>query len=146
MTPAPFPERGDPSRRFQLTFGLLILAQAAHSLEEYFGRLWETFPPAYFLTGVVSQDREFGFLVINVVLVTFGVWCYLFPVLRRWSTAGGIALGWALVELVNGIGHPLWALQQGGYTPGLGTAPLLFVLSLVVLRRLRDANPSARLS
>lgn len=29
---------------FQVTFGVLILAQAAHSIEEYFGPLWETFP------------------------------------------------------------------------------------------------------
>lgn len=121
-------------RRMQLTFGLLILAQAAHSLEEYFGRLWESFPPAYFLTGLVSQDREFGFLVINVALVTFGVWCYLVPVLRRWPSAGGITLGWALVELVNGVGHPFWSLRQGGYTPGLVTAPILLVLSLALLR------------
>lgn len=51
--------------RLELTFGLLVLAQAAHSLEEYLGRLWERF---------------------------------------------------------NGIGHPLWSLRQGGYTPGLATA------------------------
>lgn len=121
-------------KRFELTFGLLILAQAAHSLEEYAGRLWESFPPAYFLTGLVSTDREFGFLVINVALVTFGVWCFQVPVRRRWPSAGGITLGWALVELVNGVGHPFWSLRQGGYTPGLVTAPILLVLSLALLR------------
>lgn len=128
-------------RRFQLTFGLLILAQAAHSLEEYFGRLWESFLPAYFLTGVVSQDREFAFLVINVALVTFGVWCYLVPVLRRWPAARGITLGWALVELVNGVVHPAWSLRQGRYTPGVATAPILLVLSLALLRQ-RLRNPT----
>jgi hypothetical protein len=124
-------------KRDQLLFGLLILAQAAHSLEEYFGRLWESFPPAYFLTGVVSQDREFGFLVINVALVTFGTWCYLVPVLRRWPSAAGITLGWSLLELVNGVGHPLWSLRQGGYTPGVATAPVLLVLSLLLLAQRR---------
>jgi hypothetical protein len=32
--------------RLQLTFGALVLAQAAHAVEEYVGRLWESFPPA----------------------------------------------------------------------------------------------------
>ena len=122
------------------TFALLILTQAAHSLEEYFGRLWESFPPAYFLSGLVSDDRQLGFLVINVALVTFGVWCYLFPVLRRWPSAGGFALGWALLELINGVGHPLWSLRQGGYTPGLATAPFLLALSLLLLSQLRRSG------
>ena len=127
-------------KRDQLAFGLLILTQAAHSIEEYFGRLWESFPPAYFVSGLVSSDREFGFLAANVFLVTFGVWCYLFPVLRRWRSARGIALGWALIELINGVGHPLWSLRQGGYTPGLATAPVLLVLAVVLLGRLRTPD------
>ena len=126
--------------RVQLTFGLLVFAQAAHSLEEYFGRLWEDFPPAYLLTGLVSQDREFGFLVINVGLVTFGVWCYLWPVSQRWRSALGIATGWAIIELVNGVGHPLWSLRQAAYTPGLATAPIMLVLSLTPLSRLPQAR------
>ena len=51
--------------RFQIAFGALVLVQAAHSVEEYLGRLWESFPPAQALTGLISQDREFGFLVID---------------------------------------------------------------------------------
>jgi hypothetical protein len=129
-------------KRHQLAFGLLILTQAAHSIEEYFGRLWESFPPAYLVSGLVSQDREFGFLVLNVALVTFGTWCYLVPVLRRWPSAKGITLGWSLVELVNGVGHPLWSLRQGGYTPGVVTAPVLLVLSLVVFSQVRKQGDS----
>lgn len=126
-----------------VTFGLLILTQAAHSVEEYSGRLWESFPPAYVLTGLVSQDREFGFLVINVALVTFGVWCYLWPVMKRWRSATAIVTGWAIIELINGIGHPLWSLRQGGYTPGLATSPILLALSLMLfsqMRKIRDSE------
>jgi hypothetical protein len=47
--------------RFQLTFGALILVQAAHSIEEHFGHLWESFPPAHFVTGLVSSNPERGF-------------------------------------------------------------------------------------
>jgi uncharacterized protein with HXXEE motif len=133
------------SNRSATTFGLLILAQAAHSLEEYAGRLWESFPPARFVSGLVSDDLRFGFLVLNVALVTFGVWCYLWPVSRRWRGARAFALGWALVELINGVGHPLWALRQGGYAPGVATAPLLLVLAVTLLAQLRTqsaAGPS----
>jgi hypothetical protein len=125
------------SRHFVPTFGLLVLAQAAHSLEEYFGRLWESFPPATVLTGLVSDDREFGFLVLNVALVTFGVWCYLIPVRRHWQSAKTIVTIWAMIELINGVGHPLWSLLQGGYTPGVATAPLLLALSVTILAQLR---------
>jgi hypothetical protein len=32
-------------RRIPAASGALILTQAAHSVEEYVGRLWESFPP-----------------------------------------------------------------------------------------------------
>jgi hypothetical protein len=35
--------------RVPMVFGTLILTQAAHSVEEYLGRLWESFPPAWAL-------------------------------------------------------------------------------------------------
>jgi hypothetical protein len=124
------------SNRSASTFGLLILAQAAHSMEEYAGRLWESFPPARFVSGLVSGDLRLGFLALNVALVTFGVWCYLWPVSRRWRSARAVALGWAVVELINGVGHPLWTLRQGGYTPGVATALLLFVLAVALLVQL----------
>jgi hypothetical protein len=126
-----------------MTFGLLILAQAAHSIEEYAGRLWESFPPARFVSGLVSDDLRLGFLALNVALVTFGVWCYLWPVSRRWRNARTVALGWALVELVNGIGHPLWSLRQGGYTPGVATAPLLLILAGTLLAQTRPRDAAA---
>ena len=126
--------------RMQAAFGALVLAQAAHSVEEYLGRLWETFPPARFLTGLVSEDLRFGFLVINVSFVAFGLWCWAWPVRRQWGSAVGLAWLWVVIELVNGIGHPLWSLSEGGYTPGVATAPLLFVLALYLASRLRSAD------
>jgi hypothetical protein len=123
--------------RFQAVFGVLVLAQAAHSVEEYVGRLWESFPPARFVSGLISPDLEFGFLVVNVLLVTFGIWCFAWPVRRGWSSAVPLAWGWVTVEVINGIGHPLWTLRQGGYTPGVATAPVLFVLALYMAFQLR---------
>ena len=123
--------------RFRAVFGVLVLAQAAHSVEEYVGRLWESFPPARFLSGSISPDLEFGFLVVNVSLVTFGIWCFAWPVRRGWSSAVPLAWGWVTAEVINGIGHPLWTLRQGGYTPGVATAPVLFVLALYMAFQLR---------
>ena len=123
--------------RFQLAFGAIVLAQAAHSVEEYVGRLWESFPPARFLTGLIAQDGERGFLLINVSLVAFGAWCWLWPVRRRWSSAAYLAWAWVAVQVVNGIGHSLWSLRQGGYTPGVGTAPVLLGLAIYLAYELR---------
>ena len=123
--------------RFQKAFGALVLVQAAHSGEEYVGRLWESFPPARFLTGLVSQDRERGFVLINVSLVAFGLWCLLWPVRREWPSAVTLAWVWVALEVVNGIGHLLWTLRQGGYTPGVATAPVLLVLAVYIALQLR---------
>jgi len=123
--------------RFAKAFGALVLVQAVHSGEEYVGRLWESFPPARFLTGLISQDRERGFLFINVSLVALGFWCLLWPVRREWPSAVTLGWVWVAVEVVNGIGHLLWTLRQGGYTPGVATAPVLLVLAVYVALQLR---------
>jgi hypothetical protein len=123
--------------RLQSAFGALVLAQAAHSTEEYAGRLWESFPPARLVSSLVSQDLARGFLILNLSLVVFGLWCWLVPVRRGWPVAVPLAWGWVLVEIVNGIGHPLWSLRQGAYTPGVLTAPLLLILGINLALRLQ---------
>ena len=115
--------------RFQSTFAALVLAQAAHSIEEYFGHLWESFPPARLLTGLVSSNPERGFVILNASLFAFGLWCFFWPVRRGWSAAAAFAWFWVAIEIINGIGHPLWSLREGGYTPGLATAPILLLLA-----------------
>ena len=86
---------------------------------------------------VATSDLERGFLIANVVVVTFGAWCAIWPIRHAWASAPLLAWLWVTIETINGIGHPLWSLAQGGYTPGVVTAPLLFVLAMVVARRLR---------
>jgi hypothetical protein len=128
--------------RVQIAFGALVLAQAAHSVEEYAGRLWESFPPARFLTGLISRDLETGFLVINTALVAFGAWSFFWPVRRGWSSAVPLAWVWVTIQVINGVGHPLWSLRQGGYTPGVATAPLLLILALYLAHKLRRLHLS----
>ena len=49
-----------PSGGMEMAFGALVLVQAAHSVEEYLGRFWESYPPACFLTGLISQGGRGG--------------------------------------------------------------------------------------
>jgi hypothetical protein len=129
--------------RNRLAFGALVLAQAAHSVEEYVGRLWETFPPARFLTGLVLPDQERAFLLINVALVAFGIWCFVWPIRQEWPAAALLAWIWVTIEVINGVGHPLWSLRMGGYTPGVATAPVLLVIAVYLGRQLQAARHSS---
>ena len=124
--------------RIKVAFSGLVFIQIAHSIEEYIGRLWESFPPARFLTGVISSDRERGFIVINSALVAFGLWCLLFPVRKEWPSAAGFVWFWIVLETINGVGHLAWTLRQSGYTPGVLTAPMLLVLALYLAFQLRN--------
>jgi hypothetical protein len=134
------PVRRHPARRLELTFLALVVTQMAHSVEEYCGHLYDVFPPATFLSGLVSSDRRRGFVIINVALAAFGLWTFFLPLRRHWPVAAPLAWIWVAIEVVNGIGHPLWSLRQGGYTPGLATAPLLLVLALYLGRQLPGAD------
>ena len=123
--------------RIPLTFAALILAQALHSAEEIIFRLWESFPPARFISTAVSPtDPERGFVVLNILLVAFGAWCFFWPVRRAWPIAQSIAWLWVVIETINGIVHPLWAMRVGGYAAGVATAPILLVLALHLARQL----------
>ena len=124
----------------QRVFALLMGAQALHSLEEYSRQLWASFPPARFVSGLVSADLEFGFLVLNVALMLVGVLCYMGPIRGRWKAATVVAWSWVGVEAVNGIVHPTWSVMQGGYTPGLLTSLLLFPLAVWLGRSLLRAR------
>jgi hypothetical protein len=123
--------------RAPAAFGALILTQAAHSVEEYVGRLWESFPPARLVSAAISDNLETGFVIANVTLVIFGLWCWLGPVRREWPSARPLAWAWVILEAINGTGHCLWAISRGSYTPGLATAPLLLALATYLAIQLR---------
>ena len=103
------------------------------------GRLWESFPPAHFLTGLLSQDREWSFVVLSVLLIAFGIWCLLGPVRGGWPSAVYLEWGWVIVEVINGITHPVWTLREERYTPGVATSPLLLALAVYLAYQLRNA-------
>jgi hypothetical protein len=113
----------------QLVFLLLILAQAAHSIEEYVTKLYEVFAPARFVSGLITNNHQLGFLIMNAALVGFGLWCWAVPVRSDWAAARGLMWFWTILELLNGLNHSVLALRQGGYFPGVITAPLLLLFA-----------------
>jgi uncharacterized protein with HXXEE motif len=126
--------------RVDRLFAALLLAQAAHSVEEYAFRLYDVLPPARLLSRLVSADPARGFLVINVTLVAVFAWCWWARVRPRYPSARGIVWFWTVLEGANGVGHLVLAAATGGYFPGAATAPVLLVLAGalgVTLRRTR---------
>lgn len=123
-------------RGAQNIFLCLILAQAAHSAEECYTRLYEVFAPARLVTRLFSAGPAVGFLIGNVLLVLFGLWCWAFPVRRMWPGARHFAWFWICIELGNGLVHTAMALGRGGYFPGVATAPLLLLCAGWLAREL----------
>lgn len=105
---------------------LLVFTQAGHSIEEYIGHLWEVLPPARYLCSLVSDDLEKGFLVINIGFFVLGILGWLLLVRTGHVLAKYIIWFWIIIELINGVGHVVWALIEASYRPGLITAPFLF--------------------
>jgi hypothetical protein len=117
-------------------FALLIVAQVAHSSEEFAFRLFDVLAPARFLSGLVSSDLATGFLVLNAAVVSFGVWCYVARVRPGHPSARAFAWVWVVVELANGVGHMAAAVWRASYFPGVATAPVLAGISLYLGVRL----------
>jgi hypothetical protein len=122
--------------RSRAAFALLILAQAAHSVEEYAYRLFDVFSPARIVSSLFSSNIAAGFAIANVGIVLFGVWCYLGRVRPSHPSARGYAWFWTCLEFANGLGHVVLSVRSGGYFPGVGTAPLLIVASSYLAGRL----------
>ena len=123
------------NQKINWTFLILVLVQGLHSIEEYFGKLWESFPPARVLCSLVSDNLVTGFLIINIGLFVFGLWCWFFPIRENYYYTQFLIWFWIILELINGIGHPIWTFIQKEYTPGMITAPILLLLALYLLRK-----------
>jgi hypothetical protein len=130
------------SRQSRWAFLALMVAQAAHSIEEYVFRLFDVFPPARFVSGLISTNLGVGFAVANAALVLFGLWCYVARVRPAHPSGPVFAWFWTVLELANGIGHSVLALSRGGYFPGAATAPVLLGVSAYLAFRLSTPSRS----
>jgi hypothetical protein len=124
------PQRNRLSQNARIGFLALVIAQAAHSFEEYVFRLYDVFAPARFVSSLISTNLQTGFLAFNVAFVAFGFWCYAVPVQEGLSVAIPFLWFWIVVELLNGIGHPIISILERSYIPGTITAPFLFTIAV----------------
>ena len=104
-------------------FLCLIVAQGAHSLEEYLFRLYDVWAPARWISGLFTSDLRVGFASANILLVLLGLWCYVARVRTSHPSDRAWAWFWALLETVNGVGHLALAMGARSYFPGAFTGP-----------------------
>ncbi len=123
------------NKPIQIYFLLIALVQGFHSIEEYAGRLWDVYPPAKYICGLVSNNLERAFVIINISLfiVLMLIWSATFS---KTFSVKPLLWFWTIMETANGIGHSIWSIMQGSYTPGLITAPVLLILALNMMRLL----------
>ena len=129
------------SRRSQRLFLLLVIVQAAHSVEEYVTRLFDVFPPARWVSGLISNDLAMGFAIVNAAIVAAGVLCYVGPVRGGGSAGRVVAIVWSAIELANGFGHIAMATMAGGYFSGALTAVGLVATAGCLAFSLRNVEP-----
>lgn len=125
------------SHRSRLFFLLLVVAQVAHSVEEYATRLYEVFAPARLVSELFSDDVAVGFVIANAIIITVGIWCYVGPVRSGRGAARLVAWLWTVIELANGIGHIILAVLARGYFPGAMTAVVLVYAAASLASSLR---------
>lgn len=116
------------------TLMLLVLAlQTAHFIEEFSTGFHRQFFP---LLGQAAWPDTL-FIAFNVVWIIAWSVAAAAAFLGRWPWLSG-ALFWflGLAAVFNGVAHPVLALLNSGYFPGLATAPLLGIAGFLLLRRL----------
>jgi hypothetical protein len=129
-------------RRRQHLFLALVLAQTAHSVEEYVFRLWEVLAPARLVSRLVSSDPASGFAIANAAIILLASWCYVARIRGAHPSGTGWAWFWTILEAANGTLHLALAAQRGGYFPGAATAPALLVLAVCLGFTLARAAPA----
>jgi uncharacterized protein with HXXEE motif len=136
-------QRDPGRRRATRRFSAWIVAQAAHSVEEYIFRMYDVLLPARVISGLISSNLALGFAMGNVTLVGFGFWCYFARVRRGYPSWRTWAWSWTILEAADGTGHLLFAMERGDYFPGAATAPLLLGFAVWLGVTLMDVPPAA---
>jgi hypothetical protein len=111
-------------------------SQGAHSVEEYFSKLWEVLYPAKIMCNLVSNDPDIGFIIINTGLFIVGFLSWIYISEKNNSKSLTLLLIFLTIEIINGIGHPLWALFKMQYEPGLFSALIILLLDIYLIRQL----------
>ena len=127
-------------RHTRNTFLALIIAQAAHSVEEFVFGLWKVLLPSRWALDSSVDARALVFVLANIAVVSFGIWCYAVRVRTGHASAVRLMWLWAVVEMINGSAHIVMALRRGGYFPGVATAAVLLVIAVLLAAQLRGRH------
>lgn len=118
--------------------GLNLAAQCGHFAEEYFTGFQSAFPASFGLPPLSNAT----FLTINLGFIV--LWLVCLPGLHSGYRIFLVPLWFlALASLVNGVAHPLLALLDGGYFPGLISAVPVAVCGWLLLQALRKTAMNA---
>lgn len=119
-------------------FMIGLAIQCLRFMEESVARFQDRFPS---LLGLPPWSANF-FVVFN--LIWLSVWilsaigmqrAYKFALFPVWF--------FAIAAIANGIGHPILAVIAHGYFPGLITSPVVGLVGVVLLFRLRALTKSS---
>ena len=115
--------------------GVAVGVQCVHFVEEAATGFPERLGAVFDLPGMPFTF----FLVFN--LMWLAIWVASVPGLRS-ARAEAFFAAWflAIAGMINGIAHPLLAIADGGYFPGLVSSPLIGVASVWLWLRLRGAT------
>jgi len=125
----------DPEKRRSAVLLVLaaIAAQGLHFAEELGAGFFQRFPA---VLGLPPWSRSF-FVSFNLTWIA--IWLFAAAGLRR-RLVVALAPVWflALASMANGVLHPLLALRDARYFPGLYTSPLLLVVGIALTHRLAE--------
>lgn len=126
----PFPTLSDRDRRHLVLLAIAAIAvQVAHFGEELFKGFFTAFPQ---VLGLPPWSRP-AFIVFNLAWVV--LWLISVPAAVRGNRLAQWPLWFlALALLLNGIAHPVLAVQARGYFPGLVTSVAAFLAGGVMLK------------
>ncbi|MFQ6005952.1 MAG: hypothetical protein ACE5OQ_10650, partial [Woeseia sp.] len=119
----------------QNLFACLVASQAMHSLEETWFGLYHRLPYINWVDTFVAGGAFVFFVLGNTAFVLFGCWCYFARVKTKKPGARFFVMVWVIIEILNGILHPVWSLIANAYIPGTATAPVLLLLACLLFWR-----------
>ncbi len=124
-------QRRDAARVLTLSVGI----QSIHFAEEAATGLHERLGALLGLPGMPLPL----FVVFN--LIWLGIWAASVPGLRS-ARGGAFFAAWflAIAGMFNAVAHPLLAVAEGGYFPGLVSSPFIGVACVWLWLRLRGAT------
>jgi len=125
-------------KRTARLFLIGLAAQCLHFMEEFVTRFHDRFPA---LLGLPAWSDNF-FVVFNLMWLSLWILSaiglqkgYRFALFPVWF--------FSIAAIVNGIAHPLLALEARGYFPGLITSPVVAVFGLLLWLRLQALTRSS---